>query len=213
MPADYLLILLTAVVAGAGAYFGSYLKKKGENLATHEDVDKLVNQVAVVTVTTREIEAKISNDVWERQRKWEVKRDALFEALKDIASMEDCLGTFIATFKGASQAAPGQQTWENKKAEAVDLYNKHDASLARTLILATLVCTDEVRDKFLMLKQVILLMFNLAVIGKPDEASKAWPEFTAKLLELESAIRRELSMSVSVRPTQVRGVMPPSERA
>jgi hypothetical protein len=68
---DFLPILVTAVVAGAGAYLGSYLKKKGENLATHEDVDKLVAQVAAVTETTKQIESKISHDVWERQRKWE----------------------------------------------------------------------------------------------------------------------------------------------
>jgi hypothetical protein len=29
------------VSAGVGAYFGGYLKTKGENLATHEDIDKL----------------------------------------------------------------------------------------------------------------------------------------------------------------------------
>ena len=33
---------LTALVAGGAAYLGSYLRKKGENFATHEDVDKLI---------------------------------------------------------------------------------------------------------------------------------------------------------------------------
>jgi hypothetical protein len=28
----------TFVAGGAGAYVGSYLKRKGENLATHEDI-------------------------------------------------------------------------------------------------------------------------------------------------------------------------------
>ena len=55
------------------AYLGSYLKKKGENLATHEDIDKLLAQVTAVTQATKEIEAKISVDVWERQKKWEIK--------------------------------------------------------------------------------------------------------------------------------------------
>jgi len=35
-------MVITAVVAGGSAYLGSYLKKKGANWATHEDVDKLV---------------------------------------------------------------------------------------------------------------------------------------------------------------------------
>jgi hypothetical protein len=67
----------TFVAGGAGAYLGSYLKKKGENLATHEDIDKLVDQVKAVTKATKEIEAKISDDVWSRQKRWEVQQAAL----------------------------------------------------------------------------------------------------------------------------------------
>ena len=54
--------LTTLIGAFVGSYLGSYLKKKGENLATHEDLDKLVVQVRAVTTTTKEIEAKISTD-------------------------------------------------------------------------------------------------------------------------------------------------------
>ena len=39
---DAAAMVITAVVAGGSAYLGSYLKKKGANWATHEDVDKLV---------------------------------------------------------------------------------------------------------------------------------------------------------------------------
>jgi hypothetical protein len=48
---------LTALVtAFVGSYLGAYLKKKGENLATHEDIDKLLDQVSAVTQTTKETE-------------------------------------------------------------------------------------------------------------------------------------------------------------
>jgi hypothetical protein len=47
--ADLLTVVITFAVAGAGAYLGSYLKKKGENLATHEDIHELVEHVAAVT--------------------------------------------------------------------------------------------------------------------------------------------------------------------
>ena len=156
----YLPILVTAVVAGGGAYLGSYLKKKGENLATHEDVDKLVVQVAAVTETTKQIEAKISNDVWERQRKWELKRDALFEAFKDIGSMESCLNNYIVTFEAARQAPSEHQVvWGDRKLEAIEQHDKCKASFTRTMILATLVCGEEVRDKFGTVNLVILKMF------------------------------------------------------
>lgn len=59
----------TLVASGVGAYIGAYLKKKGENLATHEDIDKLVTQVSAVTVATKNIEDRISraSRVYERE--------------------------------------------------------------------------------------------------------------------------------------------------
>jgi hypothetical protein len=55
------MAVIPFLCAGVGAYFGGYLKKKGVNLATHEDIDKVLDQVRAVTTTTKEIEAKISN--------------------------------------------------------------------------------------------------------------------------------------------------------
>ena len=79
---------LLALCAGAGGFLGSYLKRKGENLATHEDIDKLITQVGTVTKVTKEIEARISSDLWDRQKQWELKRDAIFEVAKTIAAVK-----------------------------------------------------------------------------------------------------------------------------
>src|ERR1017187_3205456 len=99
-------IVITAVLAGGGAYLGSYLKKKGENWATQEDIDKLVKQVAIVTQTTKEIEAKITNEVWERQRKWDLKREALFEAMKELATVLYTIGRLEAAYRIRNKYAP-----------------------------------------------------------------------------------------------------------
>ena len=37
-------LLITALVAGAGGYLGSYLRQKGKNLATREDLDPIVRR-------------------------------------------------------------------------------------------------------------------------------------------------------------------------
>ena len=66
--------VITLLCAGGGAYFGSYLKKKGENLATHEDFDRLLAEVETTTKTTKSIEEKISDMFWNKQRRWELKR-------------------------------------------------------------------------------------------------------------------------------------------
>lgn len=84
-----LWFLVTLVGSFGGAWFGAYFKKKGENFATHEDIDKLVDQVKAVTTATKQIEAKISDEVWDRQKRWEVKRDALIDGVKKLSALVD----------------------------------------------------------------------------------------------------------------------------
>ena len=73
----------TLVASGVGAYFGAYLKKKAENFATHEDIDKLRQQMAAVTTTTKRIEAAISNEMWRRERKAEFQ----LKAIESVSSL------------------------------------------------------------------------------------------------------------------------------
>ncbi len=51
-------------------YFKAYGAKKGENRAMQEDIRKL-------TTATKEIEAKISNEMWDRQKRWELRMTQL----------------------------------------------------------------------------------------------------------------------------------------
>lgn len=58
-----LWLLVAGVGSFGGSYLGAYFKKKGENYATKEDLGDLVQQVRAVTTVTKEIEAKISDEV------------------------------------------------------------------------------------------------------------------------------------------------------
>jgi hypothetical protein len=83
--------LTTAGGAFIGSYLGSYMKKKGENKAIHEDIGKLVDQVKAVTEATKKIEATISDEVWNRQKRWEIKREVLFEVVRNVSRSYDVL--------------------------------------------------------------------------------------------------------------------------
>ncbi len=108
--------LTTLGSAFLGSYLGAYLKKKGENLATHEDIDKLVEQVSAVTTTTKMIEAKISDDVWRRQKHWELKRDVLFELMRKLRATNDALLHLRTVFAKALQnQAPQNQAEASRK--------------------------------------------------------------------------------------------------
>jgi len=47
--------------------------------------------VSAVTKATKEIETKISSDVWDRQKQWELKREILFDATKRLSEIENKL--------------------------------------------------------------------------------------------------------------------------
>jgi hypothetical protein len=91
-----------------GAAVGAYFKRRAENLATHDDLDKLVAQMAAVTGTTENIKAAISDDVWDRQKQWEMKRDAALEAVRAMKELElELLGLRSAHLTIQHFASPG----------------------------------------------------------------------------------------------------------
>jgi hypothetical protein len=102
------------VPAAVGAYLGSYLKKKGENLATHEDIDKLVKQVSAVTVATKQIEARINraSHVHERQL------DILQRLYRHLYDAQDLLKRMTATGRIANEITP--QEYEPLVVEAMN---------------------------------------------------------------------------------------------
>src|SRR5258708_33115157 len=87
----YVMLGLAVAASGFLGFLAGYMKKKGENLATHEDIAKLVEQMSAVTKATKDIEARISSDLWDRQKRWEPKREVLFEATRRLADVEDGL--------------------------------------------------------------------------------------------------------------------------
>jgi hypothetical protein len=74
------VILIFLVVKVFKPFIGSYAAKKGENLATKEDIAQL-------TKIVEGIKAKISDEVWDRQKQWELKRDAVIGVMRDANSL------------------------------------------------------------------------------------------------------------------------------
>ncbi len=87
MNAFNLLGILVSFVLGCVAmyvlkpFLGTYSAKKGENLATKEDIAEL-------TRIAEGIKAKISDDVWDRQKQWEMRRDAVSDAWRALRELE-----------------------------------------------------------------------------------------------------------------------------
>jgi hypothetical protein len=211
--AQALYLLLTFIVAGGGAYLGSYLKKKGENLATHEDIGKLVDQMAAVTMATKEIEAKISDDAWSRQKRSELRRDIMLETVDGISRIRAEMGRLMATTAAAAlitNEAAKRELAEQTKSCRLALICESPKLLSLSYRLA-LVTGNALQREFAELRELLLAARFPAggVMGKAEsELASKTDAATTRVLE---AIRDELGFPpVAITPQSTESSAAPS---
>lgn len=89
-------------------------------------------------------------DVWDRQKKWEIKRDAFFEAVKELATVEIALVGLALAYEAPRHHHPENPSmWATESelsdtnrrliAEAKDRLNEVSPSFQKVYELATLV--------------------------------------------------------------------------
>lgn len=85
----WLLLVITLIGAGIGAFFGSYLKKKGEHRALQEDFDEVLRQVRAQAKTTEDVKADVTKELSQftqrMERRSEFEQHLLMERYKLIS--------------------------------------------------------------------------------------------------------------------------------
>jgi len=186
--------LLTAISAGVAAYFGSYLKEKAQNFATKEDIEKLVAQGAAMTQATKAIEERISDEFWNKQRVWEMKRDALIELLSAVHEMADAL-LELSVFEESARNLP-QLAAEvaPQRLERSRRYTASFKSFTEQRIVASVTCGEQVNAIALKVGGDALAM-RLALEKDVTEFLRASVGFNKKKDLLAVAIREELGIT------------------
>jgi hypothetical protein len=92
-------VVLMAIAAGVGAFFGEYLKTRGKNFATKADFESLQNQLRANTELVETIRSEISQKDW-ATREWtnlrRVKLEELLERMHDCSDYLDlCRSRYI----------------------------------------------------------------------------------------------------------------------
>jgi hypothetical protein len=187
-------LAVTLIGAFFGSFLAGYLKKKGENLATHEDIQRLVEQVQAVTTATQEIESKISGELWDRQKRWELKRDVLFQVTKDLAAIRDALPDLSLVHKRlrAVPDPPPQHLLEDVVKES-NRWFAVTRSFTESVMLVDLVCA---RDLGLALSGFNAFVHQVASdLGKnPNAFDDATTQFLTDLRGKIESIRKELGV-------------------
>jgi len=189
------LAITTVVGSWAASFLGAYLKKKGENLATHEDINKLVAQVSAVTTATKEIESKITSEVWDRQKRWEMKREVLFETTKRVAVARSALLHLcgVYTTEKASKET-GRPERPEKRLEVGAKWNEASNELDEATSLVALTCGQEVQKA---LHAFALFTGELAeeiTQGRPEAFTTSAKELVSKADAIRIAMREEIGI-------------------
>jgi hypothetical protein len=203
---------LTGLVAVAGwagvailllfwrSFIPEYLKEKGKNLATKEDLDDLVKQVQAVTTATKEIENKLSHDVWNRQKQWEMKREVLFDLTKSMTSASDAL-TEVYSFYDTERKRTGPMppARQEKELRLGATFSDAASAFDNVTVLSGIVCGESL--------QKAAVQFGIFLREAKMEA-KDLPEFPAKQLT-ELAVKRNAVTTEIRRVLGLEGSEPP----
>ena len=184
-------------------YLTGYATKKGENLATHEDIDKLVDQVQAVTEATKKIEAEISSGVWNKQKRWEMKREVLFEAARKISEIDDAMLSNSVVLKEdrakqkeweiETPSIEQRLSWSQGKQERLMRWSKasSDFDVSRAFVL--IVCSKEASQAFSELGGYANTLAS-QMTQNPDAYDTGRLELFKKILLAQKAIRKELEV-------------------
>lgn len=191
-------IIALAFAGVAGAFFGWFLKpylgKKGQDLATQEGIDKVLDEVRAVSKTTKEIAAKLSGEVWDRQKRWELKRDVLFEAVRKGAAVHQALLKAHAAYLSDKAAMARGEGRVDEHIKASGVFIQATAELDDTYLLVSLVSGGETRKalgEFIPFARDIGMKLT---DGHPDAIQESRGEVSKKLAAVTAAVRKELEI-------------------
>ena len=180
---------LTLVVQ---AYLKGYGKQKGENLATHEDIQKLVDQVQAVTKATEGIKDEISIKAWAR----ETRKEVAFALIDKLATVDGLFTRFLSTRVKLGDDFLYDKAERDQVASDLGLAF-HE--FAKTRSLAAIVCGAEVQTKIKEITQKSsILLPEIATKAITPEVlvalMKKLQDFSDEIVALAGLIRRDLNI-------------------
>ncbi len=175
------ILWLLSIIAAlfVGVFLKSYMSKKAENWATHEDIQKLVDQVRAVTVTTEEIKASISTEAWKR----DLKKEACYELLKQLEPVSHSLSNLMAKYTRSSP-----ELIQEAHREFVRSYGAY----LNAQIVVEMVGSEQLREALQTLTKTIMATHQHIQAKDFERAWIAFPQFATGNEAFMNACRTEL---------------------
>jgi hypothetical protein len=189
---NFLIVFLALIVSHfIRPFFGAYANKKGENLATKEDIAQL-------TKIAEGIRAEISDKVWDRQEQRKLKRDAVFEVVRALGELRNALLNLAYAYSlSAPEYADLRTKVQGIKKEASERWESCDAKLDGANFLADLFVgkelgtalyeyTHEMRSVALKVLDGDTVIFTSSTAARSQKATAVYLS-ARKELNLENA--------------------------
>jgi hypothetical protein len=129
-PHAWTLWILTAIAA----YLGAYAAEKGKRRAAREDSAQIRDELARNTQAVKEIEAKVSSDLWDRQWRLNQKRDVYSRLIEGLGELQFTIGAHTALTK-AKDAADADVVFElHDRTKALLLELERSRAVARIFL-------------------------------------------------------------------------------
>jgi hypothetical protein len=193
----FILGAVTALAStGLGLYLAAYLKRKGENFATREDVGLLVEQVRAVTKTTKDIEARILGKVWTRQRTWELKRDIVLRGAGEFGAWFEAfmrLGSAYAADREEIRAGKGGNIEE--RGRRGERWNQLSREFLGSMWTLGIVCGKGLLESLRKTMELTKMVEYELLKGDPEAMLKHVPEFRMAVKAVLDAFRSEIEMA------------------
>jgi hypothetical protein len=187
------LALPTLLSAFVGSYLAGYLKKKGESLATHEDFEAVLAELQESTRATKQIEAKISDEMWDRQKRWELRKEIFLEMLRAVGNADVALDHTAGDLIGTGIHKPEQVTHTEQGIEECLVCSRTLGNVRSYLGIvggiAVFKAFERVNDSYVDAIQRL----NWKVYERDDLLAEVY-KFRVASDELQRAVRAELEI-------------------
>lgn len=154
--------------------------------------------MSAVTTVTKEIESKITSDLWDRQKRWELKREVLIETTKRIAVARTALTHLCAIYTTEKASKDkGRPERPEKRIEVGAEWTKAANELDEATSLVALACGDDVQKA---VQAFAIFTGDLAeeiTQGRPEALTSSAKELVSKANAVSAAMRSEMRIESS----------------
>jgi hypothetical protein len=176
------------------AVLPGFMREKGKNFATREDIQEVARQMEIVTQSTKEIEARISISVWSKEQRWDLQKTALLDSLKELTTAETFLVRLVQTFVDTKDQPQG---WEARRKEANEKYAERINNFWRTQLAIEIICGREIGSHFQEIDTIFdLVRKSLKQAEFDDIWNTHYPELLVAKGQLGETVRTRLGLDV-----------------